>query len=405
MAPTLINSTVILNDIITRLPTECVSLQAINRDYDKQFAKKSGLKPGTTLYARKPVEYTVTSGKKMDVQDTVEESIPITCTDQYHIALPAFTSEQLTMNISDFRKRYIDPAVSRLRALLDTLILQYAAIHLYQNVGAPGTTPQTSLVLGQAGAKLDNMNVQMDNRTAILNPAANIYIVDALKALQNPQNQIGGQLKDGILKTTYGLGIGKSSNVHRITCGTRVGTILVDESPNVNIEEGMTTIHMDGFTNAADTIVAGEKFTLSGVYAVNPESKVSTGELQQFTVTAAATCSSNETDVTFTPAIRYDDARQNVTALPADGATVTFAGTASTTYPMNLVLHKDAMTLVTADLPLPKGCHDAYRTNYKGLAMRYITDYNMENDEFASRIDIFMGISMLEARRGVVLWG
>ena len=406
MAATLINSTVILNEILALLRTNCISLQSVNRQYDNRFGDSVDLKPGTTLYARKPVQYEVTSGKKLTVQDTVEESVAISATTQIHIGFPAFTSEQLTMNVDDFSERYIKPAASRLAAELDKLILQHAALNFWQYVGTAGTTPATATVVLQAKQKLSEQNAPTDNRFLIIDEPANTSLINAFSGLYNPQKTIAGQWQSGVLtETQLGLKMGPSSNIHRLTCGSRVGTIVTDEPALTNVEEGMTTIHMDGFTNATDTIKQGEKFTIADVYAVTPETKITMPHLQQFTVTADATCASNEVDVTFSPAIRSTGARQNVNALPADGKGVTFLGTASTIYPFNICMHKDALTLVTADLKKPKGVHDAARQVLDGVSLRFITDYDGKNDEFFSRLDLFYGISTLRGELGCVLIG
>lgn len=407
MSATLINSTIILNEIITGLYTENIGLKMVNRQYDGRFGEKAALKPGTTLYARKPIEYTIRTGKVMDSQDTVEESIPITCSTQIGIDLPVFTSEDFAMKIDDFRERYIRPAISRMGAEIDKVIFQHCAENFYMNVGTPGTTPQTSLVVGQAKALLQHMNVNEMVSLAV-NPDANIYLVDALKGIYNPQQEIAKHYKTGMIKTLYGVDVGMSPNIHRITCGTRTGSILIDDTTSGNIAEGMSKVNMDAFGGATQTVSKGEKFTIAGVYAINPESKVSTGALQQFTVTEDFTASGSQGEVSFLPALYSltgTPARANVDALPEEDAAVTFLGTASTTYPLNIMMHKDAVTFVTADLPVPKN-KDAVRDNSLGFSLRLIlNDFDTTNDVFRSRLDMYYGISNLELRRGVAMWG
>lgn len=405
MSATLLNSTIILNDILALLRTKCVALQTINRQYDSKFANNVNLKPGTSLSVRKPIQVVIRSGKKLDVQDTVEESVDITCTTQLGVDLPAFTSEQLTMNISDFRERYLKPSASRIAAEIDKLVLQEAALGYNNNVGTPGTTPATSTVLMQGSQKLTENNAMDDSRYAIVQPAANTALVAALQGLYNDKQVISNQWKTGMLKSSLGLDIGISNNLHRITCGTRVGTIVVDDAGGTGLVEGMATIHVDGFTNATDTWKEGEKFTIAAVYSVSPETKITTANLMQFTVAADFTAASNEGDLTFTPAIRSTGARQNVDALPLTEAALTPVGTASTSYPMNIVHQKDAIALVTADLPKPRGVHDCERNVLDGVSMRYITDYDGKNDEFFSRFDMFYGITVLRQELGCVLWG
>jgi len=413
MAPTLLNSTIILNETLRLFRTKCKALSAINRDFDDRFGDKADLKPGTTLYARKPIQVVIRDGKKRNVQDTVEERIPVSCTTQYGVDLPAFTSEQMTMNVRDISKNYLDPAASRMAAELDKRILDYAALHFHQFVGTPGSTPDDSEDILGCGQKLDEMNAPEDDRYALIQPAANTKLVKAFQGLYAPNAQISDQFKTGYLKSSLGFEIATSNNLARITCGTRTGTaILVDDGSGTNLIEGMEMVHIDGLGGATQTIKAGEKFTISGVYSVTPETKINTGSLQQFTVTADFLASGSEGDLYFSPPLysAASGARQNVTALPVDGTgssngELTFQGTASTAYPYNIAMHKDALTLVTADLKIPKNMQDARRDVLDGISMRYIMDYDSTNDEWFSRFDIFYGISSLRNELGVVLFG
>ena len=103
MSKTLINSTMILNETLSLLRANSVMLKFVDRQYDSQFAKSGTYgKPGTSLKVRKPIQVALRTGRVAQIQDTVEESVDITCTNQLGIDMPAFTSEELTMNVDDF---------------------------------------------------------------------------------------------------------------------------------------------------------------------------------------------------------------------------------------------------------------------------------------------------------------
>lgn len=412
MAATILNSSMILNESLMLLEGTCNALKAVNRQFDNQFGKEGTYgKPGTSLKIRKPIEVTVREGRVAQPQDTVEETVTISCTNQVGVDLPAFTSEQMKMNINDFSKQYLQTPMATLASYIDKKVLEYYS-SFYHSVGVAGTTPNTYLVFGQAKQKLVEVGATMNDGKvkAIIDPDADVTMADALKGLFGPRGKLDDQYNSGSMKPATGLEFLVDQNVKTHTNGTRVGTILVDDNTSTNIAEGMTTIHIDGLTNATDTVKAGDVFTIANVYAVSPLSKVQYGHLQQFTVTADATAASNEVDITFTPAIRSTGARQNVSALPADGAAVSFYGAASgqgesLVSRQNLVLHEDAMTMVTADLMLPKGVHEAARKKYKNISMRMITDYNSTNDTFLTRFDIFYGITVVRPELGVRVWG
>ena len=170
--------------------------------------------------------------------------------------------------------------------------------------------------------------------------------------------------------------------------------------------QGQTTINLDGGTASA-TLTVGDVFTIAGVNAVNPQTRQSTGSLQQFVVTAAATASSGAwTSVAVLPAMYTSgNALATIDVFPADNAVVTFLGTASTQYPQNLIYHKDAITFATADLLLPQGVDMASRQVHNGISLRIVRQYDINNDRMPCRIDVLYGYSVIRPAMACRLWG
>jgi len=148
-------------------------------------------------------------------------------------------------------------------------------------------------------------------------------------------------------------------------------------------------------------------FTIAGVYAVNPQTRQTTGSLQQFVVTATATASSGAwTSVAISPAIyTSSQALATVDSFPADNAAVTVLGAASTAYPQNLIYNKNAITLGTADLLMPQGVDMASRQVHNGISMRIVRQYDINNDRMPCRIDVLYGYSVIRAPMAVRMWG
>jgi hypothetical protein len=136
-------------------------------------------------------------------------------------------------------------------------------------------------------------------------------------------------------------------------------------------------------------IALGEVFTIAGVFSVHPETKVSTGILQQFVTTAAY--SGTTTTIAFAPAIVASGATQNVSNGAANDKAVTFLGTASTDYGQSLFYRPEAFTFATADLALPKGVDMAAREVLDGISMRVVRAYDVNADLFPCRIDVLYG--------------
>jgi hypothetical protein len=148
-------------------------------------------------------------------------------------------------------------------------------------------------------------------------------------------------------------------------------------------------------------------FTVANVYSVNPQTRESTGSLQQFVVTAANTASSGAwTSIAVQPAMYTSgNALATINAFPADNAAVTFIGVASTAYPQNLVYQKDAITFATADLLLPQGVDMASRQVHNGISLRVVRQYDINNDRMPCRIDVLYGFSVIRPQMAVRIWG
>ena len=244
----------------------------------------------------------------------------------------------------------------------------------------------------------------MNTRYATVNPAANAGLVEGMKGLFNPVDTISRQFKNGMMGEGV-LGydeINMSQSVKQFTTGSRTNGAVNGTLST----EGGTSIVIDGL-GAAGTVKAGEVFTVAGVYAVNPQTRESTGSLQQFVVTADVTASAGgEATIAVSPAIyTSSNALATVDSFPQNNAVVTFLGSASTAYPQNLVYHRDAITFATADLLLPQGVDMASRQVHNGISMRVVRQYDINNDRMPCRIDVLYGFGVIRPEMAVRLWG
>jgi len=385
------------------LENNLVITRNVNRQYDDSFAV-NGAKIGSTLRIRLPDRALVTDGAALQVQDDAEQSTTLTVSTQKHIGVN-FTTAELTLQLDDFAERVLKPRISQLASSIDADVANaYKAI--FNTVGTPGTSPATALVLLQAQQKLNESAAGMAPRYATVNPAANAGLVNGLSGFFNPTDTISKQFKNGMMGTGV-LGfdeINMSQSIKVHTTGSRAGTILVNGAVST---QGQSTISIDGLTGATDTVTVGDVFTIANVFAVNPQTRESTGSLQQFVVTAAQTGVSNAlANMAISPPIYTStSALATVNSFPADNAAVTFVGTASTAYPQNMIYHKDAIAFATADLVLPTGVDMAARAVHNGISLRIIRDYDINNDRMPCRIDVLYGFSTIRPQMACRLWG
>ena len=396
-------------DMITRkaleiLENNLVITRTVNRQYDDSFAVE-GAKIGSTLRIRLPDRALVTDGAALQVQDDNEQYTTLNVSSQKHIGVN-FTSAELTMQLDDFAERVLKPRISQLASSIDADVAN-AYQQIYNSVGTPGTTPATSLVLLQGNQKLNEFATPMSQRYVAVNPAANAGLIEGMKGLFNPVDTISKQFKNGLMGEGI-LGydeLNMTQSIRQFTTGSRNTSASYTVTTTV-ATQGQSTIGISGATTG-ETLAVGDVFTIAGVYAVNPQTRESTGSLQQFVVTAANTAASSAySSVSISPAIYTStNALATVNSFPVSGAAITFLGAASTTYPQNLIHHKDAISFATADLLLPQGVDMASRQVHNGISLRIVRQYDINNDRMPCRIDVLYGYSAIRPVMAARLWG
>ena len=381
MANTPLTPTAVTREILRVAHERAAFIGTVERQYDDSFAK-TGAKIGDTLKIRLPNKYTVRSGKTLNAQDTAESSVSLTVATQKGVDMN-FSSAELTMEMDDFSKRIIEPAVAVLVSNIESSMLTSVTDEVYNHVGTPGTLP-TILEIAQAKAKLNQNLAPKDNDRCIQMESVDMAGEDnALKGLFQDSKEISKQYRDGVVGRSMGLNWVENERIATHTVGGDVAVAINDTT----FASGDTTLVIDASSAAA---VVGDIFTIAGVKAVHPETKVVYAHEMQFVVTAATT-----TLLTFSPALISTGASQNINELPSDNDVITFVGTALTAYPNHLVYHKQAFAFATADLEMPQGVHFAAREQYDGLSIRLVRQYDINNDNIPCRLDILHGYKAL----------
>jgi hypothetical protein len=390
MANSILTPTAVTRKALQILHQKLNFIGSINRQYDDSFAK-SGAKIGDSLKIRLPNEYVVRTGATLSTQDTTELSTTLQVATQKGVDL-TFSSTELTLSLDDFADRIIEPAMSVLAANMEADALSMA-LDVYQavnNVGAPLTLNKA---LTARKVLVDALTPGSD-RTLLLNTQDNLDLVDALKGLFQDSSEIAKQYRDGMVGRTAGFGtIFENTLLASQTTGTALSatTYTVNGAVTTNGSAAVTV------AVGATTFKKGDVFTVAGCNRVHPETKVDTGVLQQFVVTADYAGGAGS--LSFAPAIYTTTGRQNVTAggMP-NGAAIVKIGGASAVYKPSLAYHKNAFTFATADLLMPEGVDWSAREVYDGLSMRIVRQYAISSDTFPCRLDVLYGYKTMRAQ-------
>lgn len=385
-------------------------IKMINSDYRDDFAKR-GAKAGKTIDIRLPNSYTVRNGPVVNLQDTTERYVPLTIQPEFGVDIP-FDDIDMILTIDDFTNRYIVPAGKRLATELDIRISSMFK-QVAQQVGTPNAPPTTVQAMQdlwlQAGEKLDNSAAPMDeDRFALIGPRANRNVVSYLNLGFNDQNTIGQQYKTGQMNDALGFEFAKTQNAPTFITGAGGGTPLINgaaqgtpqgaATANPRSIAGTTSLATDGWTASTTVLKAGDSFTIAGVYALNPESKVILPYLMEFVATADVTSNgSGVATIVASPELISGGAYQNVSALPADNAQIVInhGATANTQYDQSLAFYKDAFTFVTVDMDLPRGLDMAEKSTYDGVSVRFLRGFDINNNRYVSRLDVLAGYACL----------
>jgi hypothetical protein len=364
-------------------------IQAIPHQYDDQFAV-SGAKTGTTLKIRLPNDYIVRTGATAVVNDTTEQSSTLTVATQKGVDV-SFSSLERKLLIDDFSTRFLTPMINNLAGDFATTVMsgiEGGASNFVSLTSAGSIISPTSTEWLLGGAKLDNNAAPRGaDRIAVMDPLTQARTVSSLAGLFNPQQRIGEQYETGEMLSALGFSWMMDQTTIKHTTSTYSGTKTVNGASQTGL-----TITVNAITGGLNK---GDIITLAGVNAVNPITKLSTGELRQFVVTANV--SSGGTSIPIYPALIPAGAGpvpvqyQTVDASPADAAVITVVSASAEVYRKNFVMHKDALVIATADVELPQNVQEVAREMFDGVAMRFLSWYNGSSDIFLSRLDIVLG--------------
>ena len=414
MSNQLLTISMITNEALRILTNQLVFTRAVSRQYDDKFAIE-GAKIGTTINLRKPPRYVGRTGPALQIESSVETYVPLTLGTQFGVDM-AFTTQDLTMNISDFSDRFIKPAVAAVANKIDYDGLQQF-LNVYNMVGTPGqltgatapTQAQSTAAILAARARLNQEAAPVDEeRHFVVDPATEVGIINGLTNLFNPQGTISSIFKKGALgDSTLGFNFAMDQNVSSFTTGTSTA-FTVSAQAGGSVQTNAQTSFALTISSLSGTMPAGTVFTIPNVYAVNPQNRQSTGALRNFVVVSGGTASSTSINVFPTPI--FSGQFQNVTSstgtIPSGTATIiSGASGTATSYANSMAFHKDAFAFGTADLILPQGVDMAGRAAADGVSIRLVRQYDINSDQLPCRLDVLYGWSTVYPELAVRVTG
>jgi hypothetical protein len=382
----------------------------MSREYSKEFAKANA-KVGDTVSVRKPQRFQATRGLLYQPQPLSNIKTTITVNDVTGVHFE-WDSVEKTLSIDEIQKTYAKPAAIALAHDVNARAAQFVAQNTFNAVGTPGTTPTLIDTYLSAGDKIVQLGLPPEeDLTCIINRKMSSQFVIGQKSLYNPAGSLGKAYDRGeVTGNPLGYRWERDQTIYTQTSGALGGTPLISGSGQTtqNGNNDTMSLNLKGLSSTVYNV--GERFTIAGIYSVHPQTRQSTGDLQQFVVLAPFAPAGATGSVLVAPGITPTGQYQNVTASPADGVAITMFSAASTASPQALLLHEDAYAFVSIPLEDPesgKGVEKAYQENDEetGLVLSFVRFFDGVNRIHGNRFDMLDGFGVLYRELACVIAG
>jgi len=408
MPNALLTPKVYANTMLKLLKNNLVMGKLVSTTFKNEFRKKND-----KIFARRPPQFLVREGRVAAVQPVLEGEVEVTLDRQAGVDIE-FTSIEETLTVDEL----LDDAIMQSNAAtlaqyVDTAIME-EIIEFPNWVGTPGQLIDSVTDYSAGPQRLDNLAIPRVNRAGVLSVDDHWALSNSLNFHPSSSDIARTAIEDAELPLIGGTNAYMTQSAINLTTGTRAatGAAVINGANQVvtydAVKDDFTQeLSIDGMT-AGHTIKAGEVLSIADVYAINPRTKAPQSFLYQMTVLEDATADVGGAIAALKvqcPMI-LGGAYATVNAAPADGAAVSFMGTASTSYRQNAVFHKSALQLTFAKLVMPRSGRAAYSTDTEtGISIRYWETSDGTNDTHLHRWDILFGTTNVDPRLGARLSG
>ncbi len=335
-----------------------------------EFAKKD-YKVGDQVQVRKPYRFVAGEGIGWDPQAIVDTACPIFVRQisKVHFLMD---SVEKTLSMREAMSLYTGRTSKALASKINSVSATFAANNALNAVGTPGTAPTTEATYLAAGDVLCELGLpEGEDLTCFINRRMSTAFVSGTKTLFNPAGTIGAQWSKGAMQDSLGYKIVRDQTiVSGRVAGTYTTVGLINGVQSADGGNNATmTLNTDTWTAASlklgDRFVIGSSSsaTVGGVESVHPQTRVTTGRQQVFTVQVDQADSGGTLNMTVAPAITpatlgapgAQYANVNIAA-PDNGIITMVSGTTGLTgITQGLLMHESAFAFVSVPMWNPPG--------------------------------------------------
>ncbi len=365
-----------------------------NSEWESEFGKAFPV--GSSFQIKLPQSWLVTDGLGYQPQGIARLSTTVNLDQIFGIHFEWDSYERLVKmerSQNELEENYLFPAARQLAQDVDSRAANWARIYTSEVVGTLGTDSTSINFATAADRRLYEKACPKGKRHLILSPSLMESYVKTNVTQFNPASEISRMFRTGVLGTAAGMEWYRSNSLYKQTAGTAASHTTQVTGAN---QSGNTLI-ITG-TNA-DTIKAGDKFSILNVNAVNPRTRrIGSAGVQNFTVTQDYTLDGSADTINILPAIYGPGSQyQNVDALPADTAALTFWP--GTTTPsglsgiISLALSEYAFAIAGGKLEVPKAVERGEQTEDpdSGMSVRFVRAWDQRESKMTNRFDMCIG--------------
>lgn len=404
---------VILEMALMALGSKPTIARNMTRSLSKEFGK-STYKIGDTAKFFKPYRFAGGRGIDFDPEPIVDQIGSATVDQTPHVHFNWGIIER-TLDVREAFKLYAEPVAMALSAQIETGAATFAANNALNSVGTPGTAPTTEATYLAAGDVLVEGGLPEDEDVQLyINRRMSTAFVSGTKTLFNDVGAISRQWKQGEMQSSLGYKVLRSQMLNSHVNGTFAGTPLVNLAQQAEGGNNATmTLNTDGWSSTSlklgdkYTIGSSSSATVGGVEAVHPQTRVSTGRQQVFTVQADIADSSGTINMVVAPAITPSGQYQNVNIAAPDNGIITMIGTTGVTSTQGLLMHKNAFAFLSVPLAEPpsgSGVKSTMVTDPEtGLSMMHTVFTDGRPMTINHRFDCLVGYAKIYPEMAVVI--
>lgn len=354
----LLTPQIIANEALMVLESNLTMANLVHRDYSKEFVNV-----GDTITVRKPAKFVAKNFiGEVEEQEISEGSVPVKM-DRYRDVTVGVTSKEMTLDIKDFSKQVIEPALSAIAQAVDVDLLTVGIEKAGSKV-AISSTPVIADIANVAKA-LDKKKAPRDKNRNLVLATDTMYKYNTLDNFAKVCYKGDSEaLKEAEIGRVYTMNSFLSQNAPENTSAS-VGTATAYK---VICTKGATQFTVSDGSAKTGTIKAGDKLIVNGyLFEVAEDLTLADGagtlkvtEKIPFTITTAVS------------AVIINKAH-------------------------SLGFHRNGLALVTRQLELPQGASKAAIASADGLAVRVVFGYDQDAKKDKISFDIIYGIKELDS--------